>query len=61
MGQVVFKWHQIIHCGRREFEYSQRSNIQTSEGDWYRKDYDNVWRMNVEIHEDALDRVAAFT
>ena len=41
-----------------DFDYSQRINLQTSEGYWYRKEFGNLCRVNVEIHEDALDREA---
>ena len=31
-------------------------NLQTSEGDWYRREYGNLWSMNVQIRDDALDK-----
>ena len=31
-------------------------NLQTSEGDWYRREYGNLWSMNVQIRDEALDK-----
>ena len=33
-------------------------NLQTTEGDWYRKEYGNVYRMNADVRDDALDNTA---
>ena len=30
-------------------------NLQTTEEDWYRKEYGNVWQMNVDVRDDTLD------
>ncbi len=41
------------------FKYSQRSNIKTHKEEWFRREYANSWKTNVEVYEDALDRAAA--
>ena len=33
-----------------------RQNLQTTEGDWYRREYGNLWSMNVQIRDEALDK-----
>ena len=34
----------------------ERVNLQTSEGDWYRRDFGNVWCMNAEVRDKATER-----
>ena len=31
-------------------------NLQTTEGDWYRKEFGNVWRMNEHVRDEAIDK-----
>ena len=33
-----------------------RVNLQTTEGDWYRREFGNMWRMNEKVRDQALDR-----
>lgn len=40
-----------------DFEYSiVRPNLQTTEGDRYRKEFANLWKMNVQVRDDAMDK-----
>ena len=40
-----------------DFEYSiVRPNLQTTEGDWYRREFANLWKMNVQVRDDAMDK-----
>eukprot|EP00584_Thalassiosira_punctigera_P026082 CAMPEP_0172578128 /NCGR_PEP_ID=MMETSP1067-20121228/138579_1 /TAXON_ID=265564 ORGANISM="Thalassiosira punctigera, Strain Tpunct2005C2" /NCGR_SAMPLE_ID=MMETSP1067 /ASSEMBLY_ACC=CAM_ASM_000444 /LENGTH=298 /DNA_ID=CAMNT_0013370821 /DNA_START=195 /DNA_END=1091 /DNA_ORIENTATION=+ len=40
-----------------DFEYSgTRSSLQTSEGDWYRREYGNMYRLDVQLRDRAMDR-----
>ena len=34
----------------------ERVNLQTSEGDWYRREFGNVWWMNAELIDKATER-----
>lgn len=42
-----------------EFEYTERENLQTTEGDWYRKEFGNMWsRLSESIHVAAIEELA---
>ena len=34
----------------------ERVNLQTSKGDWYRREFENVSRMNAEVRDKATER-----
>ncbi len=40
-----------------DFEYSggTRSTLQTTQGEWYRKEYGNVWRLDDAMKNEALE------
>jgi serine/threonine-protein kinase RIO1 len=41
-----------------DFEYSlPRQNLQTTKGDWYRREHINLWKMNAQIRVQAMDRL----
>lgn len=40
-----------------DFEYTSRASLQTTEGDWYRREYGNVWRMKDGIRDMAMERL----
>ena len=42
---------------REEYRYVGRQSLQTSEGDWYRREYGNLWSMNIQVRNDAMGRV----
>ena len=31
-------------------------NLQTTEGDWYRKQFGNSWRMNTQVRDEAVEK-----
>ena len=33
-----------------------RQSLQTTEGDWYRREYGNLWSMNVQVRDQAMDK-----
>ena len=35
----------------------ERTNLQTSEGDWYRREYGNLWRMDQQVRDEAMEGV----
>ena len=41
-----------------DFEYtSTRASLQTTEGDWYRREYGNLWRMKDSLRDLAMERL----
>ena len=48
-----------VRSNRNEdFEYSStRDNMQTTEGDWYRREYGNLWRMKEQVKDEAMEKV----
>ena len=41
-----------------DFEYtSTRQSLQTTEGDWYRREYGNLWRMKDGIRDLAMEKL----
>ena len=41
-----------------DFDYSSaRSNLQTTEGDWFRREFGNVWRLNESVRDMAIERI----
>ena len=34
----------------------ERVNLQTSEGDWYMREFGNEWWMNAEVRDKATER-----
>ena len=34
---------------------SSRSNLQTTEGDWYRREFGNVWQMDEQVRDKATE------
>jgi hypothetical protein len=40
-----------------DFEYSARSSLQTSEGEWYRREFGNLYRLSDLIHDAAMEAV----
>ena len=40
-----------------DFEYSEgtRSTMQTTQGEWYRKEYGNVWRLDDAVQNETLE------
>ena len=41
-----------------DFEYSQRPNLQTSEGEFFRREYGNIHRIDRQLRERALELVS---
>ena len=33
-------------------------NLQTTEGDWYRKEFGNMWRMNTQVRDEAVEKAS---
>ena len=33
-----------------------RQSLQTTEGDWYRREYGNLWSMNAQIRDEAVGK-----
>eukprot|EP00957_Ditylum_brightwellii_P184034 14018628-Ditylum_brightwellii.AAC.1 len=36
---------------------SGRDSLQTTEGYWYRREFDNLWRMNAQVRDEAMEQV----
>jgi hypothetical protein len=42
----VPRWRNVLSTRIDEFEYSERDNLQTTEGDWYRREFWSMWRSS---------------
>jgi hypothetical protein len=40
-----------------DFEYATRQSLQTSEGEWYRREFHNTWKLNECVQELAMEQV----
>eukprot|EP00957_Ditylum_brightwellii_P028002 2114995-Ditylum_brightwellii.AAC.1 len=36
---------------------SGRDSLQTTEGDWYRRECGNIWKMNDQVRDEAIEQV----
>ena len=39
-----------------DFEWTTRQNLQTSEGEWYKREYANAYRMDKSVYDLAMDQ-----
>ena len=35
-----------------------RANLQTNEGDWHRREFGNMWRMNTQVRDKAVEKAS---
>ena len=40
-----------------DFEYSTRQNLQTTEGEWYRREFGNLYRLSDSVRDEAMEAV----
>lgn len=40
-----------------DYSGSTRLSLQTSEGEWYRKEFGNMWRMDKSVRDMAMERL----
>ena len=36
----------------------ERVNLQKSEGDWHRRDFGNMWRINAQVRYEAVEKAS---
>jgi hypothetical protein len=40
-----------------DFEYTTRQSLQTSEGEWYRREFQNTWKLDESVQLLAMEQV----